>query len=292
MMPTKNKRKNTYDAKRKKGQVPVLGPRGPLHDDVKGYIARYHNQKTAEQMAEELGRPERAESIQGYINKTFGDNRKFKKELLLSQELETKPEYQNFRKQFTDEELGHFRNRYVQLMSQFRDDIQTTDEIQIFQVITIDILIQRTMKEHKDIEMERIKAHEVIEKVTEEFKETGDKSLLDDLKGFELRYAQHSKTLNDLTQRYQSYLMRQSAMLKELKATRDQRMKMFQDSDKNFLGFLRLLAEEDQQIVKGREAEMMRLASQNEARRLAEPHTYDDGAMDQPLLTPETVRDY
>lgn len=276
----------------KKGQRPIMSDRGPLNDEVKGYIDRYHDRMTAEQMAESLGQPKRAGAIQRYINITFGDNRKIKKELKLSQELETRPEWQHFREQFTPKELDHFRNRYVQLMSQFRDDIMPTEEMQIFQVITIDILIQRTMREQKEVNEDLMRAHNDIESLMDEFNSSKKRALLEEVKHCEARYAKCADALKNLSQRYEAYLMRQSAMLKELKATRDQRVKIFENSRQSFLGYLRLLAEEDQQVVKGREAEMMRIASDEEARRLAEPIRYDDGMIDQPLLTPETVKDY
>src|SRR4051794_38580887 len=209
---------------------PLLGTRGSLNDQVKGWIDRNHDRMTAEQMAESLGRPQRAPTIQNYINMKYGDNRKIKKEVELSAELENRPEWQHFREQFTPKELGHFRNRYVQLMSQFRDDIMPTEEMQIFQVITIDILIQRTMREQKEVQDDQINAHEGIERLSADFRETGDKTLLEDMKIFEAKYAKCSDALKNLSQRYESYLMRQSAMLKELKGTRDQRVKIYENS--------------------------------------------------------------
>lgn len=275
----------------RKVKKPVLGKRGQLNDDVKGYIDRHHDRMTAEQIAAGLGQPQRVVAVQVYINEKYGDNRKIKKELNLAQELETRPEWQHFRQEFTAEELDHFRNRYVQLMSQFRDDIMPTEEMQIFEVIRLDILIQRIMKEHKDVQENMLNANEGLRKIEGEFKESGDRALLDDCRQFEARVAKCSESLRNLAQRYESYLMRKSAMLKELKATRDQRVKIFENSKQSFLGWLRLIAEDDQRDAMGREAELMRLAADAEAARLALPHTYADGTVDQPLLTPETVLD-
>ena len=37
--------------------------------------------------------------------------------------------------------------------------------------------------------------------------------------------------------------------------------------------------------------EKMRMSSENEKARLSEYHQYEDGGIDQPFLTPETVKD-
>ena len=41
----------------------------------------------------------------------------------------------------------------------------------------------------------------------------------------------------------------------------------------------------------GREMEMMRLAMEKEKQRLAQFHQYNDDTVDQPFLTPDTVKD-
>jgi hypothetical protein len=41
----------------------------------------------------------------------------------------------------------------------------------------------------------------------------------------------------------------------------------------------------------GIEMEKMRLAMKNEQKRLSEFHKYEDGQVDQPFLTPDTIRE-
>jgi hypothetical protein len=167
-----------------------------------------------------------------------------------------------------------------------------TEEMQLYEVIRLDILIQRTMTEQKQMHEEMHHAHQEIERIRKEFEENGDPSRIDESRTHEIAYAKAAAQVKDLSARYDSYMMRQSAMLKELKATRDQRVRVLENSRQSFLGFLRMLNEEDQRDAIGREAGLMAAAADVAAEKLRRPHTYADGMTDQPLLTPEDVRDY
>jgi hypothetical protein len=79
-------------------------------------------------------------------------------------------------------------------------------------------------------------------------------------------------------------------MLKDLKGTREQRIKAIEDSKQTFASFIKQIATSDEFRDKiGIEMEKMRLASEKEKERLSEYFTYEDGNVDQPFLTPETV---
>lgn len=262
----------------------TLSGKGLLPQWATSYIDRNYKSMSAEMMAENLGNRDRAGVIQEYINTHFGGDRKVKREMKLSEELETRPEWDNFRQQFTLRELEHFKYRYVQLMGQFRDDVMPTEEMQLFQVITVDILIQRTMREHKAVMQDMEWAAKEIDTLKE------DEGKGAEIKALESRYARGSTQLKDLSSRYESYLMRQSSMMKELKATRDQRVHVKEGSRTSFLGMLRLLNEDEAALLEmGREAELNRMAAEKEKQRLSKLHKYADGVPDRPLLTPETV---
>jgi hypothetical protein len=277
---------------------PILGTRGPLPGEIRDYIARFHDKMTAEQIAAQFKNKRSASQIQKYINKEFGDNKPIRKEMRLADELASRPEWDNFREQFTPKELEHFQYRYVQLMGQFRDDVLPTEELQIFQVITLDIMIQRTLREQRvavsgqeritqDLEHLHKQDENPDALTTKEAKE-----LFTSISSCESKYAMLADTIKVLSQRHESYLMRQSHMLKELKGTRDQRVKVFENSRQSFLGYLRALGEEDFRMQEGRDAELMRKATEKQAQAMARPQAFPDGVVDQPLLTPETVQDY
>ena len=81
-------------------------------------------------------------------------------------------------------------------------------------------------------------------------------------------------------------------MLKDLKATREQRIKRLEDSKQTFIGWVRnLMSNPDVRRQIGTDMEKMRLAMDAEKNRLSEYHKYEDGNLDQPFLTPDTVKD-
>jgi hypothetical protein len=81
-------------------------------------------------------------------------------------------------------------------------------------------------------------------------------------------------------------------MLKDLKGTREQRIKQIEDSKQTFASLVKHIATDEAFRNKiGIDMEKMRLAMQNEKERLSEYHNYEDGTVDQPFLTPETLID-
>ena len=81
-------------------------------------------------------------------------------------------------------------------------------------------------------------------------------------------------------------------MLKDLKATREQRIKRLEDSKQTFIGWVRnLMTNHEVRHEIGTEMEKMRLATNKEAERLSEYHQYEDGTVDQPFLTPDSVKE-
>ena len=79
-------------------------------------------------------------------------------------------------------------------------------------------------------------------------------------------------------------------MLKEMKATREQRVKRLEDSNQSFIGWLSFLISSPETMSNyGLDMEKMRLAMEKEKARLGAFHKYEDGDVDQPFLNHETV---
>ena len=77
---------------------------------------------------------------------------------------------------------------------------------------------------------------------------------------------------------------------KSLKATRDARVKRIEDSKTTWLGYLRMMEDVQNRKDGGDDAEIKRIAKEKEKERLSQWHKYEDGVVDQPFLTPETVK--
>lgn len=95
-----------------------------------------------------------------------------------------------------------------------------------------------------------------------------------------------------LSKDYKDLQSKKGGMLKDLKATREQRIKRLEDSKETFVGWIKMLID-DPEFSRGLGVAMekMRMSSENEKARLSEYHQYEDGGIDQPFLTPETVKD-
>jgi hypothetical protein len=79
-------------------------------------------------------------------------------------------------------------------------------------------------------------------------------------------------------------------MLREMKGTREQRIKRLEDSKQSFISWIANLMQDPETMKRyGIEMEKMRLAMVKEQGRLSEFHRYEDDTIDQPFLTPDTV---
>jgi hypothetical protein len=81
-------------------------------------------------------------------------------------------------------------------------------------------------------------------------------------------------------------------MLKEMKGTREQRIKRLEDSRLTFVGWIAHLIQNPDLVRQyAVEMEKMRLAMESERHRLSQFHTYEDGTVDQPFLTSDTIKE-
>ncbi|NDC96319.1 hypothetical protein EB077_13515 [bacterium] len=81
-------------------------------------------------------------------------------------------------------------------------------------------------------------------------------------------------------------------MLREMKGTREQRIKRLEDSKQSFVSWVANMMQDPETMKQyGIEMEKMRLAMLKEKERLSSYHKYEDGIIDQPFLTPDTVKD-
>lgn len=78
-------------------------------------------------------------------------------------------------------------------------------------------------------------------------------------------------------------------MMKELKATRDQRTNINQNSKVSILAFLRALQDPEFRDKQSEEMEKYRLAMEKQREKMILPHVFIDGVEDRPLMTPEVV---
>ena len=206
----------------------------------------------------------------------------------LRQKLHTKTFWSEIKRQFDDStgELQYFEDTWVGLIKQFREDVLPAEELQIKQFITIDILINRSMKERKRHIAETDKLQRLVDK--EYAKDENDRDI-PRLANLETQLSFARNSIANYTNEYTKLLNEQQKISKDLKATREQRIKRIEDGKSSWAGLIRMLEDEEIREKEGREMEILALATARYKEKLESYHSYEDRQIDRPILTPESV---
>lgn len=206
----------------------------------------------------------------------------------LRHKLHKKTFWAEITKQFDEDsgELEYFESTWINLIKQFREDVLPAEELQIKQFITIDILINRSMKERKRHIADTERIQKMVDDEYAKQPEDRDNSYLTNLET-QLSFARNSIT--SYTNEYTKLLAEQQKISKDLKATREQRIKRIEDGKSSWTGLLRMLEDEKIREAEGRQMEIMRMSVNRYTEELKELHIYQDKIGDIPFLTPEAV---
>lgn len=207
---------------------------------------------------------------------------------ILRQKLHVKTFWHEVQRQFDEDtgELKYFEDTWIGLIKQFREDVLPAEELQIKQFITIDILINRSMKERKRHISETDKLQKLVDK---EYEKPEDQRDIPKLANMETQLSFARNSLANYTNEFTKLLAEQQKISKDLKATREQRIKRIEDGKSSWTGLIRMLEDEQIREKEGREMEILSMATDKVKKQLSEYHEYQDGIVDRPFLTPETV---
>ena len=262
--------------------------RGQLSLQEEEFIRNNVNSLSTDEIADQLNRS--PAPVERYISENhllLGqdnlDNIEF-----LKQKLHSKPFWPEIKKQFDQSsgELEFFEQTWVSLIKQFREDVLPAEELQIKQFITIEILINRSMKERKRHITDTEKLQKLVDDEYAKPEETRDIPKLANMET-QLNFARNS--IANYTNEYTKLLNEQQKISKDLKATREQRIKRIEDGKSSWVGLIRMLEDEDIREREGREMEIIRLATEKAKQTLQEYHNYEDKKVDRPFLIPEYV---
>lgn len=261
--------------------------RGQLSLEEEKFITDNINSLDPTQIAEALNR--NIEPINRYIkeNNLYASD-DLKETEILRQKLHSKTFWGEIEKQFDEDsgELKYFENTWIGLIKQFREDVLPAEELQIKQFITIDILINRSMKERKRHISETEKLQKAVDKEYDKPEDQRDIPKLANLET-QLTYARNS--IASYTNEYTKLLNEQQKISKDLKATREQRIKRIEDGKSSWIGLIRMLEEEDVREREGKEMEILAIATDRVREKLYENHVYADHKADIPILNKESV---
>lgn len=281
-----------------------MAKRGRLSLQDMDFIRRHMAEMSIDELAKELDRD--VASIQKFLvrdsikpikaidtTKPINQNEKMQ-EMVIQYELRNRPEWQQLKEEFSEDELKFFEARYGRLMKQFREreDIPCTEETQVLLLIKFEILMSRNLRDRKRANIDIEQLENLVEKTYSKYKnkemENETKSLLLNIEQqlASNRAAQQSKTLE-----YIKLEEKHQGLMKDLKATREQRVKNIESSKHTYIGLIKMLQEREAMDREGRQVELMKMATKKEMDRLAQLHTYNNNTVDQPLLSSETIVD-
>ena len=258
---------------------------GRISKDEERTITRLINSMTVEDIASQLDR--NVTSVENFIKRKLKVG--LSKIEAAAYSLEDRPYWRELESQFTTDELELFKYHWARIISQFKDDVFPTEELQVVDVIKLEILMNRCLKCNKD-NIEQINTYDHM--VRDERSRDKDQQDHDYIINLERQIASLRASQESLNRDYRELQAKKGSMLKEMKGTREQRIKRLEDSKQSFTSWVASMMQDPERMKQyGIEMEKMRSAMSNEKERLSNFHQYDDGTVDQPFLTPDTVKD-
>lgn len=261
--------------------------RGKLSSDEENYIITNVHDLTVQQIADAINRT--TEPVIKFIkaknlkNTSVVSDDQYERKAFLNK-LQSRNYYAELPEMLGEHELQRFEQDWVEVMLQFRDNVHYTEEIQIKQWILLQILADRSMKSRREVIGEVDKLQEEIDGILALEPSERDSQLLDSLSN-QLTFARDGMIA--FTREHAQVLDKIKDIERGLKAQRDARIKTVEDSKTTFQGYLRILDDELNRKDAGDDAEIMRIAKNKAKERISKLHTFIDGTIDQPLLTPE-----
>lgn len=256
--------------------------KGRISKEEDEYIRANLDTMTAVEMAEKMDR--NPDSVADYVKRKYSVGAT--KEEAAAYSLEDRPYYIELRQQFTGEELELFKYHWSRIVGQFNSDVFPTEELQIIDVIRLEMLMNRCLKSNKD----NIEAIGRLEREINGAIESADPDDLERVMNMERQVGALRASQESLNRDYRDLQTKKSSMLKEMKGTREQRIKRLEDSRESFPAWIASLLSNPERLLQyGIDMEKMRLAMNGEKGRLSKYHKYDDGAVDQPFLNHESV---
>ena len=252
------------------------------------FIEFNSDKMSAAQIAKELDRA--IEPVQKHLEK-LGKGKDLRKNLQTQAEydLKKRPYWRELQAQFSESELEILLYHWKEIVSQFRKDILATEELQIIDVVKLEVLMNRALREQQYSMNKIAEFDEMIEFEKRKAAEDQDREFIF---GLERQIATLRAAKESLSREYKDLQTKKSAMYRDLKATREQRIAKLEDNKETFSGLVQKLVR-DPDFVEEQNLymEKMRLAVMKEQERLSDYHEYEDGTVDQPFLTPETILD-
>jgi len=201
-------------------------------------------------------------------------------------QLHSKHFWVTIKRSLLDEEVPSFENSWASLYSQFfHQGVTATDEIMMKDVIIEDILLHRALEQKKNI-LQEIREYE--RQIAEEREKDMDDRDTDFMTNALRTIVQLRGTSEAYTKEINEIKKTKDGKFKDLKATRNERLKTVEESGKNIFALIKLLDEQKMRETEGRMTGLVYEASQTKEGQLKQDMVFSDGEVDKPWLTPES----
>lgn len=190
--------------------------------------------------------------------------------------------------QLTTDEQDMFIYNWVNIMTQFKNDVFATERMQIIDVCRNEILISRSLKRMKQISVliDGIKSD-----LDDEKSKPKDKRDVAKIIDGERMLAESMSSAANFTREYKELLEKKTATLKEIKGTREQRIKRVEESRESITSWMsNVIGNPEKRRVLAVETEKFRLAVEKEKERLSEYYKFGED-IEQPILNADTIKD-
>ena len=260
---------------------------GSLSNESKKFILEHKNDMTSEEISEKLGVDlQKVEHVLDVFGNLPEDNIAWKEYLRKSSE------WVILKRQFSTDELDKFQETFVKLMQQFKDDLLSSEQTQVFHLIKLDIMMDRNL-ESKARSRNQIYALENMQKAIVE-KYGGDYTKMppgdrDTITGIGDQISAFAAAEQNATKEYTDIGKQYNDILRELKAARSQRVDRATNSKLSFVGLVKELMDMDVNKEEGRKVALFQHATEKELGRLGKPHKYMNLETDLPILSHETI---
>lgn len=259
------------------GNVKFKG--GKLDLKEKAFIKQNSGNLTIAQMSKKLNRTPAI--IEAFLDQS-GKEGVFTSEVLDT--LRRSHEYELLKSELTEKEIKIFEKKYSEWVGQFKDDIVSSEKIQIFNAIKLDMIMSKLLQRNKQIEGHMADIEEDIKALRENETMTPDdkQKRITELRQYRQdSYGQFNANMRVYQEQSVIYLK----MLEQLKATRAARVTKDEGLKNTFLGLVRSMKDETQRTKMGEEAELERLAAEAEEQRYSTTTRYLDDSTGFPFIT-------
>jgi len=197
------------------------------------------------------------------------------------------PFWTNIIAQFNVDEQNQIKFEWNRLVEQFMGDVTPTEQMQIVDLVKLDALLNRLLTDRQKVSIDIENYQEMIE---EERNKDMEERSVEMMLLWEQSLANLRASMDVGTKQIKDYLAEKNKLMDKLKGTRDQRLKVLENTKENFPQWLqKLMRDTKMQDSLGQRMAKLSLAKEEERKRLSEYHTFEDGMVDRPFLTPDVV---